>query len=148
MHHGALFCVLELIALYSGAIYNWMHNGPPVGAYTFIGNNNTPDNHFEPNIYYSQSITTKLDDGQYPSVGDMNNAAHAAMQDMANNNYQGACYEGMIHYSYTGGTCLVTEFAHVQFCSWKWGGSCVTPTCEWSLGEGSGNCQFGGQQIA
>lgn len=64
-----------------------MFNGPPTGAYAIVGGNNSPSNHYEPNIYYSQSISNKANDGKWPAIGDMNNATHAAMQDMTNNNY-------------------------------------------------------------
>lgn len=120
-----------------------MYDGPSVGASTNIGGNNTPDNHFESNIFYSHSITQKLSDGNWPYIPDMQQAARSSLQDMANNNSQKVCYEGLIHYSYPSGGCLFQKFASVQVCSWKDGGSCNTPSCNWALGTTSGNCGLG-----
>jgi hypothetical protein len=75
----------------------------------------------------------------------MQTLALAGMQDMANNDLQGACYEAVTRVQYTGGTCLAQEFAQIKFCSWPWGGQCTTPSCANGLGTTWTNCNaFGG----
>lgn len=70
----------------------------------------------------------------WPSTADMQNAAHSAMQDMADHNYQGACYEAVNFQQNGGGSCLTYEFAHTSFCTWPDGGSCYVPACANPLG--------------
>lgn len=110
-----------------------MINGPSTGAYIVEGNNNTPDNHFEPNVYYGQSVTKMDETGDYPKEQDMQNAAYIAMTDMTRNNYQGATYEVIVKQNYRDGSCTLQEVGQLNFCSWVWNGQCTTPPPGWYL---------------
>lgn len=113
---------IRIVANYSsGKISYWLYNGPAIGANAVIEGNNSPQNGYEPNIYYEQDIQNKIDNNQWPSISDMQTLALAGMQDMANNDLQGACYEAVTRVQYTGGSCLSQEFAQIKFCSWPWG---------------------------
>jgi hypothetical protein len=124
-----------------------MVNGPPTGANIVEGNNNTPDNHFEPNIYFEQSVTKMDETGDYPKEQDMQNAAYLGMTDMTRKNYQGATYEVIVRQTYMDGSCTLQEVGQQKWCSWIWNGKCTTPPLGWYLnyhyhGTNSG-CQFG-----
>jgi hypothetical protein len=104
-----------------------MVNGPSTGAYTVVRDNNTPDNHFEPNIYFEQSVTKMDETGDYPKEHGMQNAAYIAMNNMTNKNYQGASYEVIFRTTHMDGSCTLQEVGQSRLCSWTWNGQCTTP---------------------
>jgi hypothetical protein len=124
-----------------------MLNGPSTDANVVEGNNNTPDNHFEPNIYFEQSVTQMDETGNYPTEEDMQNAAFVAMTDMTNKNYQGASYELIVRRTYMDGSCTLQEVGQSRLCSWVWNGQCTTPPLGWYLNyhysATNSGCSFG-----
>jgi hypothetical protein len=112
-----------------------------------VDNNNTPDNHFEPFIYYEHSLTKLRSTNDWPKEWDVQNAAQQAMIDMTRKNYQGATYEFVVRRAdYMDGSCWLQKAGELKFCTWKWGGQCSTRGSPWALDyytQGRNGCVFG-----
>ncbi|KAH8905759.1 hypothetical protein BR93DRAFT_699214 [Coniochaeta sp. PMI_546] len=131
------FGVAVVAALY-GFARSLLSNGKSSGSVVEGGNNQKAKrNNFEPNVFYRQNVANQQDTGHWPSGNDIQNAVHSSLQDMADHDYQGACYDAVTNDQVfgPGEGCPITEFAQLGFCSWPNGGSCTTPSCHLSLGQ-------------
>jgi len=96
-------------------------------------------NGFEQNVYYHQSVSNQPSTGQWPSSLDVQNGIHSSLQDMADHDYQAACYNLLQCMSCDGPGegCEFIAYSQFAFCSWMDGQSCTTPGCGMSMGEES-----------
>ncbi|KAG4419886.1 hypothetical protein IFR04_007018 [Cadophora malorum] len=85
----------------------------------------------------SKLAIKQIPGGHWPSTADMQNAVHSSLQDMADHDYQGACYDAVINLPVygPGEGCPIQEFGQLGFCSWPNGGSCTTPSCQLNIGQ-------------
>lgn len=137
------FAAFAVVAICSAAWW-WGKKGQTEGSKVVTGNSKRHlfgRDSGEPNIYFEQQFTTESNTGTNPDPKDMEYAANDVLQDMADHDFQGACYDGVIAQDPPAGPGFTpigntyTSFAHFGVCTWQDGGSCTTPQCEIGLGD-------------